>query len=94
MASSPSSENNSFRLIHIGEEIVHKSQKFKKNCLPYVFLDITECTTFGYVVFAVRMTLSLVAYEGVSKRFRTGRPERELQMVQLSATRCSCIAIL
>jgi hypothetical protein len=28
------------------------------------------------------------------KSFRTGRLERELQMVQLSATRCSCIAIL
>jgi hypothetical protein len=33
-------------------------------------------------------------YEGVSKSFRTGRLERELQMVQLSATRCSYIAIL
>jgi hypothetical protein len=33
-------------------------------------------------------------YEGVSKSFRTGRLERELQMVKLSATRCSCIAIL
>jgi hypothetical protein len=33
-------------------------------------------------------------YEGVSTSFRTGRPEREPQMVQLSATRCSCIAIL
>jgi hypothetical protein len=33
-------------------------------------------------------------YESVSKSFRTGRLERELQMVQLSATRCSCIAIL
>jgi hypothetical protein len=32
-------------------------------------------------------------YDGVSKSFRTGRLERELQMVQLSATRCS-IAIL
>jgi hypothetical protein len=30
----------------------------------------------------------------VSKSYRTGRLERELQMVQLSATRCSCIAIL
>jgi hypothetical protein len=28
------------------------------------------------------------------KRFQTGRLERELQMVQLSATGCSCIAIL
>jgi hypothetical protein len=33
-------------------------------------------------------------HEGVFKSFRTGRLERELQMVQLSATRCSCIAIL
>jgi hypothetical protein len=35
------------------------------------------------------------AYECLSKSFRTGRRlERELQMVQLSATTCSCIAIL
>jgi hypothetical protein len=33
-------------------------------------------------------------HESVSKSFRTGRMERELQMVQLSATRCSRIAIL
>jgi hypothetical protein len=33
-------------------------------------------------------------YEGVSKIFRTGRLERELQMLQLSATRFNCIAIL
>jgi hypothetical protein len=39
-------------------------------------------------------TVSIRIYEGVSKSFRTGRQERELQMVQLSATRCSCIAIL
>jgi hypothetical protein len=36
----------------------------------------------------------LSSYEGVSKSFQTGRLERELQMVQLSATRCSCITIL
>jgi hypothetical protein len=36
----------------------------------------------------------LLAYEGVSKSFRTGRLERELQMVQLSAIMCSCIAVL
>jgi hypothetical protein len=36
----------------------------------------------------------LAIWEGISKTFRTGRLERELQMVQLSATRCSCIAIL
>jgi hypothetical protein len=33
-------------------------------------------------------------YEGVSKSFRTGRLGRELQMVQVSAIRCSFIAIL
>jgi hypothetical protein len=33
-------------------------------------------------------------YKGVSKSFRTGHLEQELQMVQLSATRYSCIAIL
>jgi hypothetical protein len=33
-------------------------------------------------------------YKGVSKSFRIDRLERELQMIQLSATRCSCIAIL
>jgi hypothetical protein len=33
-------------------------------------------------------------YEGVTKSIRTGRQERELQKVELSATRCSCIAIL
>jgi hypothetical protein len=33
-------------------------------------------------------------YEGVSKSFRTDRLERILQMIELSATRCSCIAIL
>jgi hypothetical protein len=32
-------------------------------------------------------------YKGVSKSFRTGHLEQELQMVQLSATRCSCITI-
>jgi hypothetical protein len=35
-----------------------------------------------------------ITYDSVSKSFRTDRLERELQMVQLSATRSSCIAIL
>jgi hypothetical protein len=39
-------------------------------------------------------TRCVEAYEGVSKSFRTGRLERELQMLQLSATRCSGIDIL
>jgi hypothetical protein len=35
-----------------------------------------------------------LAYEDVSKSFQTGRLERELQMVQFSATRYSCISVL
>jgi hypothetical protein len=34
------------------------------------------------------------ADEGVSKSFRTGRLKRELQIIQLCATMCSCISIL
>jgi hypothetical protein len=37
---------------------------------------------------------SWLKYEGVSKSFRTRCLERELQMVQLSATGCSFVAIL
>jgi hypothetical protein len=37
---------------------------------------------------------STTVYEDVSKSFRTGRVEWELQTVQLSVTRWSCIAIL
>jgi len=33
-------------------------------------------------------------YKGVSRSFRTGRLQRELQTVQLCATRCSCIAVV
>jgi hypothetical protein len=36
----------------------------------------------------------VLKYEDVTRSFRTGRLEQELQMVQLSATRCSCISIL
>jgi hypothetical protein len=43
----------------------------------------------------VNMTnYSFKTYEGGSRSLRTSRLERGLQMVQLSATRCSCIAIL
>jgi hypothetical protein len=72
-----------------------------------VFWDVTPCSdVVGYRHFGgpcclaedgsskiVRSDCTLT-YEGVSKTFRTGRLERELQMVQLSATRCSCNAIL
>jgi hypothetical protein len=37
---------------------------------------------------------NMCLYEGVTKSSRTGNLERELQMIQLSATKCNCIAIL
>jgi hypothetical protein len=37
---------------------------------------------------------SALMYEGVTKSFRTGCLVRALQMIQFSATRCSCTAIL
>jgi hypothetical protein len=48
----------------------------------------------GCEVICIGQTHDWRRYEGVSKSFRTGRLERELQMAHLSATRCSCIAIL
>jgi hypothetical protein len=38
-------------------------------------------------------SMGTLMVESVSKSVRTGRLERELQMVQLSATRCSCTSI-
>jgi hypothetical protein len=37
---------------------------------------------------------SVSCYACISKSFWTGRLERELQMVQLSTTTCSCVAYL
>jgi len=44
--------------------------------------------------FPLQWRKGFLTYEGVSKSFRTGRLERELQMVHLSAIRCICIDIL
>jgi hypothetical protein len=50
---------------------------------------------FSHILFAHHLEIQIfLVYESVSKSFRTGRLEQQLQMVQLSATRCSCIAIL
>jgi hypothetical protein len=52
----------------------------------FLFYFAEECN--------IGMVLPVSLYEDISRSFRTGNLERELQMVQLSATRCSCIAIL
>jgi hypothetical protein len=38
--------------------------------------------------------ININAYEVATQSFRTGRLERELQMVQLSDTKYSCVAVL
>jgi hypothetical protein len=42
-------------------------------------------------IITTMLMLKEYTYEGVSKSFRTGPRERKLQMVQLSATKCSCL---
>jgi hypothetical protein len=56
---------------------------------PFV-LNISLCA----ILHVHYMYVHTHTHEGVSKSFWTGRLQRELQMVQLSATRCSCFSIL
>jgi hypothetical protein len=61
-----------------------------------ILSDIQPCTIILSVPAICRNVVQHKGnyYEFVSKSFRTGRLEWELQMVQLSATGCSCILIL
>jgi hypothetical protein len=83
-----------------GREADHLSPSNTKvmNCgaippLPqYVFTALCSGKPRGNFTFLPFIFTEI--YEGVSKSFRTGPRKRELQMVRLSDTRCSCIAIL
>jgi hypothetical protein len=68
--------------------------KHGENFFALKMLDITVIKKKGKTLYAVHEIYENVQYEGVSKNFRTGRLERELQILQLSATRRSYIAIL
>jgi hypothetical protein len=68
-------------------------ESHSRHWLPWIVPSLScVCPLHPSVIFHGLVSSGL--YEGVSKSFRTGRLERELQMVQLSATRCGCIAIL
>jgi hypothetical protein len=60
-------------------------------------LRVYGCVTCGTLnnqfESVMKMRCVFLTVGTVSKSFRTGRLERELKMVQLFATRCSCIAI-
>jgi hypothetical protein len=68
------------------------------NILQLFFRIIRKITSlacsYDFYEICTKVMLWRHKYEVVSKSFRTVCLERELQMVQLSATRCSCIAIL
>jgi carbonic anhydrase len=53
----------------------------------------TTLSSSSRIQYSYTTSTSPVIYEGVTKTFRTCRLEREQQMVQLSATKCSCIGI-
>jgi hypothetical protein len=70
--------------------------RLKEEFILFKSVNIPKRTPNSWVNVATRISVSTkkLSYEGVTKSFRTGRLEQELQMVQLSPTRCSCIAIL
>jgi hypothetical protein len=69
-------------------------------CLPFVCTNESASIKNGLASWphgsvAVDWIRKMNVIRGcVSKSFRTGRLERELQMVELSASKCSCVAIL
>jgi hypothetical protein len=66
----------------------------KSSAWFFLWIQVSNKILFFFFFLIVRSVEASMRYEGVSKSFHTGRLERELQTVQLSATRCSCIAIL
>jgi hypothetical protein len=66
---------------------------YRANCITDI--GFRHNFPFNLIIYShYGKVFQIKVYEGVSKSFRTGRLERELQRVQLSATSCSCIAIL
>jgi hypothetical protein len=67
---------------------------------PWILLNVskrmarTDSPIHTYIHTYIHTHTHTHTHEGVFKSFRTGRLEQELQTVKLSATRCSCIAVL
>jgi hypothetical protein len=61
--------------------------------LPFFVIVVSEkIVWFRFYYIKTTSEILILSYKGVFKSFHIGCLERELQMVQLSATRCSCIA--
>jgi hypothetical protein len=70
---------------------VERTKYPRYNAPPYA--AVSDIRRVWWVAESMMLTVR-VKYEDVSTSFRTGHLERELQMVQHSAARCSCITIL
>jgi len=67
---------------------------FEHNSSAFYENSSARCWSFRISFLTVmNISFNYIKYKGVSRSFRTGRLERELQMVELCATTCSCIAI-
>jgi hypothetical protein len=70
------------------------SPNFSSSCTCYWGNQHQLVSCSQYLFISQADGIQMHPYDRVSKSFRTGRLEWELQMIQLSATMCSCIAIL
>jgi hypothetical protein len=77
-----------------GQNYVQQRLCYKLEIVTYcmtIFMDVKRRWTISEHDIVLRRNST---YESVSRSFRTGRLERELQMIQISATKCNCIVIL
>jgi hypothetical protein len=81
-------------------QYIHRHSGFtliSHNCMMLLFTiqhNNTEIIDHYYTRLKGLWSITHASYEGVFKSSRTGRLEREPQMIQVSAIRYSCIAIL
>jgi hypothetical protein len=79
--------------LHCSDDSTNERVVFTAKHYPMSFLAAALTVSLWEVYVKYLHVGILSVYEVLSRSFRTGLPERELQVVQLSATRCSCIAI-
>jgi hypothetical protein len=78
--------------LHVSSARLGKSAYAKaRPCLLVLPICILRDFAFSFGPDIHFMQTQLKSDESISKSFRTGHLEQELQMVQLSASSCSCI---
>jgi hypothetical protein len=79
---------------HRKSSVSHSEARTSAKCKNFLFPQANVCEALISETNLESNLLFWSLFIVLSKSFRTGRMERELQMVQLSDTRCSYIAIL